>query len=144
MTGHRVRLPLVLAASAAAAGAATVALRPRRGLIAAAHVNATAYFSASELERARAFQRPRRALALADMALTGAALATAALRPPLPLRAALARGAKRPLLGAAATGAGLSIGMTALTLPFAVVAERHSRRYGLSTQRWPAWTSDLL
>src|SRR5438270_9996358 len=108
MTGHRVGLPLVLAASAAAAGAATVALRPRRGLIAAAPVNATAYFSASEIERARAFLRPRRAIAAADLALVGATLATVVLRPPRPLRAGLARAERRPVVGSAATGAALS------------------------------------
>jgi STE24 endopeptidase len=144
MAGHRVGLPLVMVASAAAAGAATVALRPRRGLIAAAPVNATAYFSASELDRARAYARPRRLLALADLAVTGGALAAAALRRPPAAAAALDRAAERPLAGAAAAGAALSLGLTAITLPLGVASERHARRFGLSTQRWGGWTADLL
>src|SRR5947209_10364034 len=144
MTGHRVRLPLVLAASAAAAGAATVALRPRRGLIAAAPVNATAYFSASDIERARAFQRPRRALALADLAVTGGALATVTLRRPPAISSALARAASRPLAGSAATAAGLSLVLSGLSLPARIVSERHARKFGLSTQSWGPWTADLL
>src|SRR5437588_12520343 len=124
MNGHRLGLPLVLAGSAAAAGAATVVLRPRRGLIAAAPVNATAYFSASEIERARAFQRPRRALALADLAVTGAALTTTALRRPAPIRAALERAATSPLAGGAATSAAHSLGLALLGLPFRVLAAR--------------------
>src|SRR5947209_12512472 len=112
MEAHRVGLPLAIVVSAGAASVATVALRPRRGRISAEPVNATAYFSASELDRARAFQRPRRLLWLADFAIGGAALTVAAIRRPPALRTALERASERPLPGAAATGAALALGMT--------------------------------
>src|SRR5947209_4392411 len=143
MRGHRFGLTQAVAASVSAAGAATLALRPRRGLIPAAPVNETAYFSASELERARAFQRPRRAIGLADMALTTAMVATVALRPPRLVSGALRRAERRPLAGAAGVSAALSVGLTAASLPLAALSETRARRYGLSTQRWRGWTIDL-
>src|SRR5581483_9127006 len=117
MGAHGFRVPLAMVWASAAAGAATVALRPRSGLIDPAPVEVTDYFSAEEIERARAYQRPQRALGLAAMALDGAALAVLALRPPPAIRAALDRAGARPLAGAAATGAAMSLGFGALGLP---------------------------
>ena len=48
--------------ASAAAGVATLALRPRSGLIEPAPVGARDYFSSDEIDRARAYQRPQRAL----------------------------------------------------------------------------------
>lgn len=143
MDGRGVRLPLAAAAAAASASAATFLLRPRGGLIDPAPVRATAYFSEGELRRARRFRRPQRAIALAGSAASAAALAGAALRPPPRLRRALERAAPRPIAGAAAYGAGMSLALAALGLPFAALAHRRSVRYGLSTQTWASWLSDV-
>src|SRR3954470_12176994 len=67
------RLPLAVGVAIAAAGAATVALRPRRGLMEPAPVDAEGYFSQEEIDRARRYQRPRRALGFAGLALEGGA-----------------------------------------------------------------------
>src|SRR2546423_3489751 len=116
MEGHRVGLPLAIGVAVVAAGAATLALRPR-GLIHPAHVAATDYFSASELARAHDFRAPQRLLALGSLAVTGGTLAWLGLRPPRRVRRLLERGRARPVLAAAATGAGLSVVLVVVTLP---------------------------
>jgi Zn-dependent protease with chaperone function len=129
--------------ASAAAGVATVALRPRSGLIDPAPVEVTDYFSAEEIDRARAYQRPQRLLGLAAMALDGAALAVLALRPPPAVRDALDRAGARPLAGAAATGAAMSVGFGALGLPLAAVRHRRAVSAGISVQSWSSWLTDL-
>ncbi len=143
MSRHRSRLSLALVATAAAAGVATFLLRPRGGLIDAAAVDPTAYFSQAELQRANDFRDPQRLIGLASIGLSGATLAVLALRPPAAVRRLLARADKRPWLGAAGVGAGLAIVLTAVGLPLAAVAHQRSVDVGLSTQSWPAWLGDV-
>jgi STE24 endopeptidase len=139
MEAHGFRLPLAVVGAAAAAGAATLLLRPRSGLIDPAPVRAEGYFSEEELQRARDFRRPQRAIAFAGMAASGATIAALALRPP----AALSRARSRPLAGAAAAGAAGSLLFTAVGLPFSALSHRRAVRFGLSTQTWRSWFSDL-
>ncbi|MEA2444510.1 MAG: endopeptidase [Thermoleophilales bacterium] len=141
MLFHRFGLPLAVGLAVAAAGVATLALRPREGQIEPAEVEPRAYFSDQQLDRARDFRGPQRVLALTNLALTGVALALVALRPPQRLREALARG--RPWRTAAATGAGLSVALALVTLPIAAVMHQRSRDYGLATQGWAGWMADL-
>jgi len=129
-------------AAAGAAAVATLLLRPQDGLIEAAAVDPTAYFSAAELERARDFRGPQRIVGLAGLGLSAATLALLALRPPRPMRNALERASARPLLGAAAVGAGLSLTLVVVGLPLAAVAHERAVDFGLSTQPWPAWLVD--
>jgi STE24 endopeptidase len=143
MSRHRSRLSLALVATAAAAGVATLLLRPRGGLIDAAAVDPTAYFSRAQLHRANEFRDPQRLIALASTGLSGATLAVLALRPPAAVRRLLDRAGRRPILGAAAVGAGLSVVLTAVGLPLSAVAHQRSVNVGLSTQSWPAWISDV-
>jgi STE24 endopeptidase len=142
MQGRRLRLPLAILAAVAAAGVATFLLRPRSGIIDPAAVDVEAYFSAAQLERAEDFRDTQRLLGLAGIAVSGATLAVLAWRPPrrLPLAALLAR---RPLLGGAAAGAGISLLLVVVGLPLA--AWRHDRAYdvGLSTQSWGPWLGDV-
>jgi STE24 endopeptidase len=142
MQGRRSRLPLAILATIAAAGAATFLLRPRSGIIDPAAVDVEAYFSAAQLERAEDFRDTQRLLGLAGIAVTGATLAVLAWRPPrrLPVTGPLAR---RPVIGGAAAGAGISILLVVVGLPLA--AWRHERAYdvGLSTQTWGPWLGDV-
>ena len=126
-----------------ATGAATFALRPR-GLIRPAHVAATDYFSASELDRADDFNGPQRLLGLGSLVVTGGTLTWLGVRPPRRVRRLLERGAARPILAAAGAGAGLAVVLVVVTLPLAIPAEQRSRDAGLSTQDWGSWTVDLL
>ena len=142
MGRHRSRLSLALVATAVAAGVATFLLRPRGGLIDAAAVDPTAYFSRAELQRANDFRGPQRLIGLATLGLSGATLAVLALRPPAPVRRLLGRAEARPLLGAAVVGAGISLLLAVVGLPLAAVAHQRSVDVGLSTQSWPEWLSD--
>jgi STE24 endopeptidase len=143
MRAHRYRLPLAIAVAVVATGAATLVLRPRSGLIDAAPVAATDYFSARELDRAEDYRGPQRLLGLGGLAVSGAALALVALRPPRAVRRALERAGRRPVLGAAATGASLALVLVVATLPFAAIGHERAVDVGLSTQSWGAWLGDL-
>nr|MBA3420454.1 hypothetical protein [Thermoleophilaceae bacterium] len=97
MGRNRLRLPFAVVATIVAATVATVALRPRSGLIEPAAVDPQAYFSANEIERARAFRGPQRALGVGGMVVSGGVLALIALRPPRAVRRSLERAGRRPL-----------------------------------------------
>jgi STE24 endopeptidase len=143
MRGHRVGLPVAVAIAVVAAGAATLAIRPRSGLIEPAPASEQAYFSASELDRIHDYSRPQRALGLGGLALTGGVLALVAVRPPRRARRALERAGARPVLGAAAAGAALSVALVVVTLPLAAVRHSRAEEYGLSTQDWGPWAVDV-
>src|SRR3954463_15508245 len=137
MEAHRLGLPLAVGIAVVAAGAATFAPRPRSGLIEPAPVAAEAYFSPSELDRVHDYREPQRWLALGGLAIEGGTLALLALRPPRRLRGApgrrrglrraLERGRTRPILAAAAAGAGFAVLMVVIQLPIAAVSEQRAR-----------------
>jgi STE24 endopeptidase len=140
MKAGRSRLPLAILAAVAAAGAATFLLRPRSGVIDPAAVDVQAYFSRAQVDRAEDFRDTQRLLGLAGLAVSGVTLGLLAWRPPRRLFDPLAR---RPLLGGAAAGAGISLLLLAVGLPLA--AWRHDRAFdvGLSTQVWGPWLEDV-
>jgi STE24 endopeptidase len=139
MLAHRYRLPLALVVAAIAAGGATLLLRPRAGVVKPAPASAGDYFTPQQLDRARDYRGPQRTILLASLALEGAVLILLIARPPQ----ALVRLGRRPLRGAAAAGAALSIGLTVVGLPLSAVAEQRSRDVGLSTQNWGSWAGDV-
>jgi STE24 endopeptidase len=143
MEARRYRLPLAIVVAVVAAGAATLILRPRSGLIDPTPVDATAYFSPQELDRAEDFRSVQRILGLASLGVTGGVLVLLAFRPPPRVRSALARSAARPVLGAAAAGAALSIVVLVATLPLDAIAHERSVDVGLSTQDWGEWLTDV-
>jgi STE24 endopeptidase len=131
------RLPVAAFAAVAAAAAATLLIRPRGGLIDPAAVDATAYFSAADLERAEDFRGPQRLLALAGLGLSGVTLAALALKLP---RERL-RG--RPIRSAAAAGAGIVVLLLVVNLPLDAVRHERAVDVGLSTQDWGPWLGDI-
>ena len=143
MRGHRVGLPVAVAIAVVTAGAATFVIRPRGGLIEAAPASEQAYFDQSQLDRIHDYSGPQRALGLGGLALTGGLLAVVALRPPRRVRRALERAGARPVLGSAAAGAALSAGIVVVTLPLAAIRHSRAEEYGLSTQDWGPWLSDV-
>ena len=140
MEAHRSRLPLAILAAVVAAGVATWLLRPRSGIIEPTPVTASAYFSHAQLEKAHEYRDTQRLLGLAGLALSAGTLTLLAVRPP---RRLLARLGRRPLLGGAATGAGISLVLVAVGLPLAAVAHNRSVDVGLSTQSWGEWLGDV-
>jgi STE24 endopeptidase len=143
MGPRRLRLPVAIAVAVVAAGAATLLLRPRSGVIDSAPVELTAYFSAEELDRAEDFRGPQRALGLGGLALSGGVLLLIALRPPPAVRRALVAASARPLLGGAAAGAALSLALVVVTLPLDAVRHERAVDVGLSTQDWGEWLVDV-
>ncbi len=136
----RSRLPLALVVAVAAAGVATFLLRPRTGLIEPASVDVTGYFTAFQLDRAEDFRGVQRLLGIGGLVAGTATLALLTWRPP---RRAFDRLARRPILGGAAAGAGLSLLLVAVELPISAVAHDRAVDVGLSTQSWLPWLGDV-
>jgi STE24 endopeptidase len=137
----RSRLPLAIVVAVAAAATATFLLRPRSGLIEPATVDVKGYFTAFQLDRAEDFRSVQRVLAVGGLVVGTGTLALLAWRPPRRLFDRLAR---RPVLGGAVAGAGISLLLVLVEFP--LTAWRHERAVdvGLSTQTWLDWLGDLL
>jgi STE24 endopeptidase len=137
----RLRLPLAILVAVAAAGTATFLLRPRSGLIDPAPVDVEAYFTAFQLDRAEDFRSVQRLLGVGGLVVSTGTLALLAWRPPRPL---LERLGRRPLLGAAAAGAGISVLLVVVGLPIDAWQRSRSLDVGLATQSWPDWALDVV
>lgn len=136
------RIGAVAIAAVIVAEGAVWLLRPRGEVIDPAPVSEHRYFSEPQIERASDFRDGQRLLGFGSLAVEGAVLVVIAVwRPPV-LRNALRRATKRPLLGAAAVGAGLSIAIAVVALPFGVALNERARDVGLSTQTAGALLSD--
>ena len=133
--------PAAVAALLASAGAASLLLRPRSGLIAPDPVRCEDVFDAGEVERARAYRRRQRRLAAVSGATQGAALIALARRP-----ASDGRRRRPPALPVvvldAGRGAALTAALALLGLPYDAIEHRRARAVGLATQSWPAWGLD--
>jgi STE24 endopeptidase len=136
----RSRLPLAIVVAVAAAAAATFLLRPRSGLIDAAPVEAEAYFTAFQLDRAEDYRGLQRVLGLTGLGIGIATLAVLTWRPP---RRHLDRVQARPLLGGAAVGAGISLVLVVVELPTRAWMRERALDVGLATQSWPDWAVDV-
>ncbi len=129
---------MAIAAAVVVAEVAVVLLRPREGLIEPAPVRAESYFSASEIERARDYQRPQLALYGGALVIQIGLLALLVVRPPRRLQGEF----RRPLLAAAATGAALSVTLALAVLPLKVIGRERARDVGLITQDWSGYARD--
>ncbi|MGZ4268144.1 MAG: M48 family metalloprotease [Solirubrobacteraceae bacterium] len=133
------RVASAVVAALAVAEAAVLLLRPRDGVIEPVHVEAESYFTAAQIERARAYRRPQLALFAAGTAIEAGALAALARRPPGVLRGPF----RRPAAAAAVAGAVMSLALAAGPPPQGGVSPRGARRVGLATQGWDAWAADV-
>ena len=136
----RSRLPLAIVVAVAAAGAATFLLRPRSGIIEPAAVDAKSYFTAFQLDRAEDFRSVQRLISVGGLVLGTGTLALLAWRPP---RRVIERITKRPILGAAVAGVGISVLLVVVDLPLSAWNHQRADDVGLSTQNWPDWFGDL-
>jgi STE24 endopeptidase len=130
-------LPIAAVAAVVAAVAATLLIRPRAGLIEPAAVDATAYFSPAQLERAEDFRGTQQLLGLAGLGLSGATLVLLALRAPRE------RWRGRPIRAAAGVGAGIALVLVLVNLPLDAVRHHRAVDVGLSTQEWGPWLGDV-
>ena len=136
----RSRLPLAIAVAAASAAAATLLLRPRSGIIDPAAVDAKSYFTAFQLDRAEDFRGLQRVIATGSLVIGTGTLALLAWRPP---RGLVERVTRRPVLGGAVAGAGISVLLVAVDLPLSAWSHQRAVDVGLSTQEWPEWLGDV-
>jgi STE24 endopeptidase len=124
------------------AEAAVWLLRPREPPIEPAPVSASDYFTSAEIDRGRAYRDGQLWLMLAAVGAQGAVLLTLALGQPAVVHRRLQRLESRPVLGAAAAGAGLSLTLAAVALPVGIAAHERAVDYGISTQSLGSWLAD--
>jgi STE24 endopeptidase len=137
---ERSRLPLAVLVTVAAAGVATLLLYPRSGMIEPAAVDVESYFTAFQLERAEDFRSVQRLIGVGALLVSTGTLALLAWRPPGRVFQRLGR---RPILGGAAAGAGISLLLVVTGLPLAAWSHERAMDVGLSTQAWPDWIWDV-
>jgi STE24 endopeptidase len=136
------RLGAAAVAAVLVAEAAAWALRPRDDVIDPVPVAEDEYFDPAQVERAEEYRSGQRLLFLATLGIETGLLVTLALGRPRAVRRRLDALGRRPLLGAAAVGAGLSLALAAAALPTQAVAHGRAVDYGLSTQSLGAWLGD--
>ena len=135
-----VGLPIALVAAVLVAEAAVLLLRPRDLGPAPLPVEARAYFSQDQLEKAEAFRSGQLWLYGARLLIEGGVLILLVRRPPERLRRA---GRRRPALAGAAAAAALSVAVGLAPLPVSAIAQERARDVGLVTQGWLGWAGDV-
>jgi STE24 endopeptidase len=130
---------VAVAAAVVVAEVAVVLLRPREDVLEPAPVVEGSYFSAPDVERAHAYNRPQLALYGGALAVQVGVLALLVAYPPRRLRGPF----QRPLLAAALGGGALSTAISAAVLPLKVAGRRRARAYGLMTQGWGGYARDV-
>src|SRR5215208_500432 len=118
-------------------------LRPGEDPIEPVSVSEGDHFSQAEIERARDYRSGQRLLFVVGLGAQGALIVALALGRPRSARRGLERLAERPLLGAAAAGAGISVAFAVVALPAQVWAHERSVDVGLSTQSLDSWLGDV-
>ena len=126
-------------AAVVVAEVAVVLLRPRHGVIEPAPVRTESYFSPQQIERAEDFRGGQLALYGGTLLIEIGLLIALVRRPPQQLRGRFVR----PVLAAAATGAGLAVALELVPLPLRAYARERAIDVGLVTQSWPAWAWDV-
>lgn len=114
------------------------------GGIDAPRVDAAKFLNPDLIERAVDYRSESRLLAIASMLLGLIVLAVPAFwRAPI-LSEAFERLGRRPVIGAAVAGAGISVLIAVVRLPVDLVRFDHGRDFGLITQDLSGWFGDLL
>ena len=133
---------VIAVAAALVAELGVLALSPSETGPEPAPVAATDYFQPAEIEQARDYRSGQRNLMLIGLAVELAALGLLAFGRPRRLRRLLERAGARPVLGAAAAGAGISLLLALLALPTGLIAHERAVDVGLSTQDLASWLGD--
>ena len=114
--------------------------RPRDLGPAPVPVDARAYFSPGQLEKAEDFRNGQLWLYGARLLIELGALVVLVRKAPPRVRAA---GERRPVLAGAATAAGISLVLGLVPLPVAAIARERAKDVGLVTQDWVGWVADI-
>ena len=119
---------------------AVLLFRPRDLGPAPVPVEARAYFSPAQLDRAVDFRSGQLWLYGARLLIEGGILVYLVRRAPARLRAA---GRRRPVLAAAGAAAAISLVLGVATLPVSAIARERAKDVGLVTQDWIGWVGDV-
>ena len=114
--------------------------RPRDLGPAPVPVEARAYFSPAQLEKAEDFRSGQLWLYGARLLIEAGVLIVLVRKAPARLRGP---GARRPVLTGAAAGAGISLALGLATLPVRAIARERAKDVGLVTQDWLGWAGDV-
>lgn len=128
----------------AVAELAALVLSPAQPGPEAVPVEPTDYLAPERIEAGESYRSDTRALFLIGLAVEFGALALVALALPRRARDRLASLERRPLLGAAAVGASLSITLAVLGLPVGLVGHELAVDVGLSVQSAASWLFDRI
>jgi STE24 endopeptidase len=118
-------------------------LRPRDGTVEGPPVPERAYFTEQQIDRGQDFGDGQRLLMFGTLAAEAGLLVLVASGRPAVVRRTLERASEHPLRGAALVGAGLSIGLAVVALPFGIAGHERAVDVGLSTQDLGSWFADL-
>jgi STE24 endopeptidase len=129
-------------AAVAAAEIAVVLLAPADTGPDPLPVEAGHWFDPAETAASRDYQSGQRILFLVGFGVELAALAALALGRPRRARRLLDRLGARPVRGAAAAGAGISLLLAVLALPTGLIAHERAVDIGLATQGLGDWLAD--
>lgn len=141
-SSRALRLGATALAAVIVAEAAVWLLRPRDGTVEGPKAPEHAYFTDGQIEKAQDYRDGQRNLMLAGIAVeAGVLVLLVSGRPRVAMRL-LERAGGRPILGAAAVGAGLSVGLGLAGLPLGVIAHDRAVDVGLSTQDLGGWLGD--
>src|SRR3954468_14390136 len=133
-------LPVAIVAAVAVAEGAVLLFRPRDLGPAPVAVEARAYFSPAQLEKAVDFRNGQLWLYGAQLLIEAGVLVLIWRRAPERLRES---GRRHPILVAAAATAAISVALGVATLPVAAIARERAKDVGLVTQSWAGWAGDV-
>ena len=132
------RLPVALVTAVVVAEAAVLAMRPRDRGSEPVPVEARAYFSAAQIEKAEEYRTGQLWIYVAQTAIGLGVLVLILRRPPERLASI-----KRPVLAGAAVAAGISVAAGIAALPLSAVARERAKDVGLVTQDWLGYAGDV-
>jgi STE24 endopeptidase len=132
------RLPVALVTAVVVAEAAVFVMRPRDRGPEPVPVEARAYFSEAQIEKAESFRTGQLWIYVAQTALGLGVLVLIVRRPPERLAAL-----RRPVLAGAAVAAAISLAVGVAALPLSAVARERAKDVGLVTQDWAGWLGDV-
>ena len=133
-------LPIALVAAVVVAEGAVLLLRPRDLGPEPVPVEARAYFSSAQLERAQDFRTGQLWLLGASLLIEAGVLILLVRKAPPRLRSV---GTRHPVLAGAAVTAAISVALGLATLPVSAVARERAKDVGLVTQSWLGWAGDV-
>jgi STE24 endopeptidase len=132
------RLPVALVTAVVVAEAAVFVMRPRDRGPEPLPVEARAYFSDAQIDKAEAFRTGQLWIYVAQTAIGLGVLVLLVRRPPERLAAI-----RRPVLAGAAVAAAVSLAAGVAALPLSAVARERAKDVGLVTQDWVGWAGDV-